>query len=388
LREAVVVSYARTGMAKAARGGFNMTSVSAMAGHALRHAVARAGVDPAEVEDSVFGNVAHGTGNIGRLAALQAGLPITTSGATVNRMCSSGLQAVFMAGDLIRNHHDQVIAAGGVESLTIPRPAMDPRNIDPELLKIAPDIFIAMIDTADIVAERYNVTREMQDIYSLQSQQRVAAAQATGKYDNEIVPMKTKMKVVDKVTKEESIVDYEVVKDECNRPDTTLEGLLSLPTVRPDKFITAGNASQLSDGGAALILMEAKEAERRGLQPLGALRSYQVAGCEPDEMGIGPIYAIPKLLKREGLKLDDIDLWELNEAFASQVVYIRDFLGIDNDKLNVNGGGIAVGHPFGMSGARLAGHILLEGKRRNAKLGVVTMCLGGGMGAAGLIEIY
>jgi acetyl-CoA C-acetyltransferase len=282
-----------------------------------------------------------------------------------------------------------VMVAGGVESISLPAGAPARETFDPALTDAYPDIYMAMIDTADIVAERYKVSRESQDEFSLLSQQRIAAAQANGIFDEEIVPMPTKMKLVNKETKEETIVDYTVTKDECNRPETTLEGLAKLGPVKgPDKYITAGNASQLSDGAASVVLMEAKEAEKRGLKPLGAFRGWAVAGCAPDEMGIGPVFAVPRLLARHGLTVDDIDLWELNEAFASQALYVRDTLEIDPAKLNVNGGSIAIGHPFGMTGARLAGHILLEGQRRKAKWGVVTMCIGGGMGGAGLFEIY
>ncbi|MES2035249.1 MAG: acetyl-CoA C-acyltransferase [Pseudomonadota bacterium] len=390
MREAVIVSYARTGLAKAGRGGFNVTPPMTMAAHAIKHAVAKSGLDPALMEDVYLGNNAHGAANIGRLAGLLAGLPVTTGGVTINRFCSSGLQAIAMAANAVRLDGTDVVVAGGVESISIPNGGMGGGNtVDPELLNIAPDIFMAMIDTADIVAERYGVSREYQDEYSLQSQKRMAAAQAAGKFADEIVPLATKMKVVNKETKEESLVDYVVDRDECNRPDTTLEGLASLQPVKgPGKFVTAGNASQLSDGAAAVVIMEAKEAERRGLEPLGRFVSWAVAGCEPDEMGIGPIYAVPRLLERQGLKVDDIDLWELNEAFASQCLYSRDKLGIDPEKYNVNGGSIAIGHPFGMTGARCAGHILQEGRRRKAKWGVVTMCIGGGQGGAGLFEIY
>ena len=388
-REAVIVSYARTGMAKSQRGGFNMTPTVTMAAHAIKHAVERSGVDKAAVEDVILGNVAHGAGNLGRQAALLAGLPITTSGVTVNRFCSSGLQTIATAANYIRNDGAEVAIGAGVESLSFPGGGGGGDNFDKNLVAQYPAIFMPMLDTADIVAERYNVSREVQDEYSLESQRRMAAAQQAGKFKDEIVPLATKMKVVNKETKEESIVDYVVDRDECNRPDTTIEGLRKLQPVRGEgKFITAGNASQLSDGAAAVVLMEAKAASKAGLTPLGAFRGWAVAGCAPDEMGIGPVFAVPRLLERHGLKVDDIDIWELNEAFASQCVYSRDKLGIDPEKYNVNGGSIAIGHPYGMTGARLTGHILQEGKRRGAKWGVVTMCIGGGMGAAGLIEIY
>ncbi len=389
MREAVVVSYARTGLAKAGRGGFNITPPMTMAAHAIKHAVAKSGVESDFVDDSLMGNVAHAAPNIGRNAALLAGLPKTTAGATINRFCSSGMQAIAMAANHIRGDGADCVVAGGVESISMQGQRAPEGSIDNEILKIAPDIFMPMIDTADIVAERYNVSREYQDEYSLQSQQRMAKAQEVGLFADEIVPMQTKMKVVDKETKEESIVDYTVDRDECNRPTTTLEGLAKLqPVMGEGKYITAGNASQLSDGAAAVLLMEAKEAERRGLEPLGRFVSWAVAGCEPDEMGIGPVFAVPKLLERQGLTVDDIDIWELNEAFASQCLYSRDRLGIDPEKYNVNGGSISIGHPFGMTGARCAGHLLQEGRRRGAKWGVVTMCIGGGQGGAGLFEIY
>lgn len=389
MREAVVVSYARTGLAKSGRGGFNMTPTVSMAAHAVKHAVERSGIDPGAVEDIYMGNCAHGAGNVGRQAGLLAGLPITTSGVTVNRFCSSGLQTIAMAANYVRNDGCEVVVAGGVESISIPNPGAGAHNMDPRLAEMYPAIFMPMIDTADIVAERYKLSREYQDEYSLESQRRMAAAQQANKFKDEIVPMKTKMKVVDKATKAESIVDYTVDRDECNRPDTSAEGLAKLEPVRgAGKYITAGNASQLSDGAAAVVIMEAKEASRRGLEPMGVFKGWAVAGCEPDEMGIGPVFAIPRLLERHGLKVADIDLWELNEAFASQCLYSRDQLGIDPAKYNVNGGSIAIGHPFGMTGARLSGHILQEGKRRGAKHVVVSMCIGGGMGGAGLFEVY
>ncbi len=390
MREAVIVSYARTGLAKSARGGFNMTPAMTMAAHAVKHAVAKSGVEPEAVEDFYLGNGAHGAGNLGRLAGLLGGLPITTGGSTVQRHCSSGLNSIAVAANYIKQDGADVVVAGGVESISMPNPGMGgPENMDPALPEMYPAVYMAMIETADIVAERYNVSREYQDEYSLESQKRMARAQENGLFEDEIVPMNTKMKLVDRETKEVSIVDYVVDRDECNRPETTAEGLAKLQPVRgPGNFITAGNASQLSDGAAAVVMMEAAEAERRNIEPLGAFKGWAVAGCEPDEMGIGPVYAVPKLLKRHGLTVDDIDLWELNEAFASQCLYSRDTLGIDPEKYNVNGGSIAIGHPFGMTGTRCAGHILQEGKRRGAKWGVVTMCIGGGQGAAGLFEIY
>ncbi|HEY3694314.1 acetyl-CoA C-acyltransferase [Phenylobacterium sp.] len=390
MREAVVVSYARTGLAKSQRGGFNITPAVTMAAHAVKSAVARSGLAPAEIEDCYLGNVGHGAQNLGRQTALLAGLPVTSSGVTVNRFCSSGLNTIAMAANVVRNDGVPAAAAGGVESLSFPSGGAGPlENYDPRLTQMYPAIFMPMIETADIVAERYKVSRERQDQFALESQQRMAAAQAAGKFKDEIVPLATRMKKVDKETKAESIVDYVVDRDECNRPDTTLEGLARLQPVRgPGTYVTAGNASQLSDGAAAVVLMEAKEAERRNIEPLGAFRGWAVAGCEPDEMGVGPVFAIPRLLERHGLKIADIDLWELNEAFASQCLYCRDRLEIDPAKYNVNGGSIAIGHPFGMTGARLAGHILQEGRRRGAKKVVVSMCIGGGMGAAGLFEVY
>ena len=386
MRQAVIVSYARTGLAKAGRGGFNHTSNMAILGHAIRAAVERSKVDPAEIEDVIAGCVA-ASGNVARAAGLLAGLPVTTSGMTLNRACSSGLNAIAVAAHQIVEEGADIMVGCGVDSISFQGGGGGGR--DESLLDTHSAIWMPMIETADIVAERYNISREYQDEYSLQSQQRMAAAQAAGLFKDEIISVKTRMKVVDKVTKAESFVDAVVDRDECNRPETTLQGLAKLEPVKgAGKFVTAGNASQLSDGGAAVVLMEAKEAERRGLQPLGAFKGWAVAGCEPDEMGIGPVFAVPRLLQRHGLKVSDIHLWELNEAFASQCLYSRDRLGIDPAIYNVNGGSIAIGHPFGMTGARLSGHALMEGRRRGAKNVVVSMCIGGGMGGAGLFEVY
>ncbi|MCB1410350.1 MAG: acetyl-CoA C-acyltransferase [Rhodobacter sp.] len=391
MKDAVIVSTARTAIGKAYRGAFNMTHGVTIAGHAATHAVSRAGIDPALIEDSVWGcalpeNVTGG--NAGRQVAIRAGLPVSVAGTTVNRFCASGLQAIAQGAHMIRAEGARAILAGGVESISLNQPS--PRNApEPWIVEHKPALYLPMIDTADIVAQRYGVSREAQDEYALRSQQRIAAAQAGGLFADEIVPMDVVMGVQDKATGTISQKALTLTQDECNRPGTTLEGLQSLAPVRGEgNFVTAGNASQLSDGAAALVLMEAGEAARAGLEPLGAFRGYAVAGCEPDEMGIGPVFAIPRLLERHGLKIDDIDLWELNEAFASQCLYCRDRLGIDPEKYNVNGGSIAIGHPYGMSGARMAGHLLLEGHRRGAKWGVVTMCIGGGAGAAGLFEIF
>ncbi len=394
MREAVIVSTARTGLAKSGRGGFNITHGATMGGHAIKHAIERAGISPEEVEDVIMGcGVPEGaTGNnVGRLSAMRAGCPVTTSGMTVHRFCSSGLQAIAIASSRIIVESVPIAIGAGVESISlVSMMGINKNNFtEDSLMQTHPALWMSMIETADIVSHRYNISREQQDEYSLQSQKRMAAAQNNGLFKDEIVPLKTTMKKVDKVTGEESLIEVNVDRDECNRPETSLESLASLSPVRGDgNYITAGNASQLSDGAAAVVVMEAKEAEKRGLSPLGAFRGFAVAGCEADEMGIGPVFAVPRLLERHGLCVDDIDLWELNEAFACQALYSRDKLGIDNEKLNVNGGSISIGHPFGMTGARQVGHVLMEGQRRKAKYAVVTMCIGGGMGAAGLFEIF
>ncbi|WP_293451182.1 acetyl-CoA C-acyltransferase [Planktotalea sp.] len=389
MKQAVIVSTARSGLAKSFRGSLNMTHGATLGAHSVKHAVARAGIDPATIEDCLMGCAtpegATG-GNIARQIALRAGLPVTVCGSTVNRFCSSGLQTIAMAAQSIQNGSGPMIA-GGVESISLTGNHSVPSR-DDWMKEHKPAIYMSMIETADIVAERYNISREAQDEYGLRSQQRMAAAQAAGKFADEIVPMTATMAVKDKETGEVTHHEVTVDRDECNRPTTKMENLQGLKPVREGGFVTAGNASQLSDGSAAVVMMEASDAERQGIEALGAFKGFAVAGCEPDEMGIGPVFAVPRLLERHGLTVDNIDLWELNEAFASQALYSRDRLGIDDEKCNVNGGSIAIGHPFGMTGARMTGHLMLEGKRRGAKLGVVTMCIGGGMGAAGLFEIF
>ena len=400
MREAVIVATARTPIGKAYRGAFNNTQAQSLAGHAIAAAVARAGIAPGEVDDVILGAAlqqgSSGT-NIGRQAALSAGLPTSVAGMSLDRQCASGLMAIATAAKEIMVDGMSIAIGGGVESISlVQNDKMNHfRTRDPALVASVPALYMSMLETAEIVADRYGIPRAAQDEYALQSQQRTAAAQAAGRFEAEIVPMTTIMIVTDKATGATSEREIRLTKDEGNRPQTVLADLEGLKPVFKDgqrvqegRFITAGNASQLSDGASAAVLMEAKEAERRGLSPLGAYRGMAVAGAEPDEMGIGPVFAVPKLLKQHGLTIDDIGIWELNEAFACQVLYCRDKLGIPNDRLNVSGGAISIGHPYGMSGARMTGHLLIEGRRRGAKFGIVTMCVGGGMGAAGLFEIY
>ncbi|HWX90956.1 MAG TPA: acetyl-CoA C-acyltransferase [Rhizomicrobium sp.] len=399
MKQAVIVSTARTGLAKSVRGGFNQTHGAVMGGHAVKHAIVRAGLEPGEIEDVYMGcGFPEGaTGNnIARESAIWAGCPVSTAGVTINRYCSSGLNAIAMAAQQIMTDGTDIAVGAGVESISLVQ--MGGINLshftEEQLLSVKPALWMTMIETAEIVAERYGVSRERQDQYALQSQQRTAAAQAAGRYKDEIVALATKMKKLDKASGAESLVDVTVDHDECNRPDTTLEGLAALKPVHAGgqkiaqgKYITAGNASQFADGASACALMSEEVAAKRNIKPLGIFKGFAAVGVEPEEMGIGPVLAVPRLLARHGLTVDDIDLWELNEAFASQTLYCMDKLGLDPAKTNVNGGAISIGHPYGMTGARLTGHLLLEGRRRGAKLGVVTMCIGGGMGAAGLFEI-